>query len=227
MREWISPSCRWGSRGLPREIFRKMDANGAFWAHFLPIACWFPPKLDIPLLQVGVQGPPPGNFLEKWMQMVHSESIFCRLRVDFPPPPPFNFCLQGSAPIYVMRRIFTLSCIDAGVDIPLLQVGVQGPPPGNFLEKRTQMVHFEPIFCRLQGEFYPIKSPMSGGLKNYPLAVRMGCQGLPETIFKNRCKWCLMSHFCRLLVNIFSNFATTPRIYVMRKYFHLLIYIER
>ena len=179
------PPAGGGPGASPGKFFRKMDANGAFWVNFLPIACWFPP------------------------------------------PPPFNFCLQGSAPIYVMRRIFTLSCIDAGVDIPLLQVGVQGPPPGNFLEKRTQMVHFEPIFCRLQGEFYPIKSPMSGGLKNYPLAVRMGCQGLPETIFKNRCKWCLMSHFCRLLVNIFSNFATTPRIYVMRKYFHLLIYIER
>ena len=28
--EGVSPSHRWGSGGLPREIFRKMDANGAF-----------------------------------------------------------------------------------------------------------------------------------------------------------------------------------------------------
>ena len=27
--------------GFPWEIFRKMDANGAFWVSFLPIACWF------------------------------------------------------------------------------------------------------------------------------------------------------------------------------------------
>ena len=48
-----------------------------------------------------------------------------------------------------------------------------------------------------------------------------------DNFLKNGCKWCLMSPFCQLLVNIFSNFATTPRIYVMREYFHLLIYIER
>ena len=43
----------------------------------------------------------------------------------------------------------------------------------------------------------------------------------PRIFLKNECKWCLMSPFCRLLVNIFSNFPTTPRIYVLREYFHL------
>ena len=38
-----------GPGASPGNFFRKMDANGAFWVHFLPIACWFPP--------------PPPNFL--------------------------------------------------------------------------------------------------------------------------------------------------------------------
>ena len=33
---------------------------------------------------------------EKWMQMVHSEPILCRVRVDFPPNILCNFCLQSS-----------------------------------------------------------------------------------------------------------------------------------
>ena len=45
-----------------------------------------------PLLQVGVRGPLPGKFFEKWMQMVHSEPIFfCRFRVDFCPKIVCNF----------------------------------------------------------------------------------------------------------------------------------------
>ena len=38
-----------------------------------------------PLLQVGVRGASPGKIFEKWMQMVHSEPIFCRVRVDYFP----------------------------------------------------------------------------------------------------------------------------------------------
>ena len=38
-----------------------------------------------PLPQVGVRGASPGEFCEKWMQMVHSEPIFCRVCVDFSP----------------------------------------------------------------------------------------------------------------------------------------------
>ena len=36
-----------------------------------------------PLPQVGVWGASPGKIFEKWTQMVHSEPIFCRVRVDF------------------------------------------------------------------------------------------------------------------------------------------------
>ena len=39
----------------------------------------------VPLSKVGVPGASSGNFFEKWMQMVHSEPIFCRVRVDFFP----------------------------------------------------------------------------------------------------------------------------------------------
>ena len=119
MREGTSsPSCSRGVQGLPRKNFRKMDANGAFWAHFWPIARWTLPHIE----------------------------------------------------------------------------------------------------------------PKSGGF--YPLAVRMGVSGSPRDNFwkKRICKWCLMSPFCRLLVNIFSNFATTPRMYNVRDegvFSPLNIYRER
>ena len=87
---------------------------------------------------------------------------------------------------------------------------------GKILEKWTQMVHSESIFGRLQDEFYPIvqegrflSSRSKGG----------GVRVSPRKFLKNGCKWGYMSPFCRLLVNIFSNFATTPRIYVMREYY--------
>ena len=37
----IPPPAGGGPGGLPRENFWKMDANGAFWAHFLPSLCRF------------------------------------------------------------------------------------------------------------------------------------------------------------------------------------------
>ena len=40
MREVTPPSCSRGSRVSPRENFGKMDANGAFWAHFWLNARW-------------------------------------------------------------------------------------------------------------------------------------------------------------------------------------------
>ena len=60
-----------------------------------------------------------------------------------------NFCLQSSD-IRDAGEFLTLSCIDAGVDIPVLQVGVRGASPGNFLEKWMQLVLSEFIFCRLR-----------------------------------------------------------------------------
>ena len=48
MREGDTPSCRWGSGGLPREFFLTIDANGAFLAHFLVEFVLTPPPTPPP-----------------------------------------------------------------------------------------------------------------------------------------------------------------------------------
>ena len=59
----------------------------------------------------GVRGASPGKIFEKWTQMVHSEPIFCRVRVDFFQKTCVQFLpskLRSS--IYVMRENFHFSC---------------------------------------------------------------------------------------------------------------------
>ena len=100
--------------------------------------------------------------------------------------------------------------------------------PGKILGKMDANGAFWALFWPIARWVLPHLEPKRGGF--YPLAERVGCQGLPEKIFEKRMQimpyelFFPMSPFCWLLVNIFSNFATTPRIYVMREYFHLLIY---
>ena len=76
----------------------------------------------------------------------------------------------------------------------------------------------------------------SGGLKGAegaPPAVsvnffKCGRVRVSRKFLQNRCIWCLMSPFCRLLVNIFSNLATTPRnIRYAGVFSSFNIYIER
>ena len=44
----------------------------------------------------GPGGAFPGNIFDNWMQMVHSEPFFCRIRVDFSPKILCKCCLQSS-----------------------------------------------------------------------------------------------------------------------------------
>ena len=66
-----------------------------------------------PLLQVGVRGPPPGNFLKKGCKWCILSPFFCRVRVYFFPQNVCNFCIHSSDLLYThRRRIVTLAVED-------------------------------------------------------------------------------------------------------------------
>ena len=88
--------------------------------------------------------------------MMHSESIFCRLHVDFLPP---NFCV-----IFVFKALIS-NIRDAGEFLPLAVTMREGispscsrgsrVSPGKILEKWTQTVHSEPILSDCKVSFTP------------------------------------------------------------------------
>ena len=95
-------------------------------------------------------GASPRKFFEKWMQMVHSDPIFCRVRVNFFPKKCVKFLpLKLRSSIYASRENFHLSCRGSykakeGSFYPLAARGGRGLPEIIF-EKWMQMVHSKPI----------------------------------------------------------------------------------
>ena len=75
------------------------------------------------------------EFVFKWMQMVHSEPIFCRLCVDFYPKCRAIFAFKTPIPIHVMRENFHLSCIGSRGFLTYYN-GVVGAYPRTFLNER-------------------------------------------------------------------------------------------
>ena len=92
--------------------------------------------------------------------MVHSEPIFAEFVLISSPKIVCNFCPQSSdLRNTYCGRIFNLAVEDhiqpkRGVFYALAVGGGRGLPE-KILEKWMQMVHSEPIFCRVRVDFFP------------------------------------------------------------------------
>ena len=174
-----------GPGASPGKIFWKMDANGAFWAHFLPSSCRISPKKFCVIFAFkapfqrsykakegdffssstygggGGSGSPRENF---WKTDANGAFLayFCRVRVDFSPKIVCNFCFQISDLLYTWcGRMFILAVEEKpkrGI-FYLLAVGGSGSPRENFWKTDANGA-FWAHFCRVRVDSPPPKKKL-------------------------------------------------------------------
>ena len=178
-----------------------------------------------------------GKICEGWMQMVHSEPIFCRVGADFFPQ---KLCVIFAfrAPFYEDGSILSSCSRGWGLPEKTFENGykwcILNPYYAEFVLIFSPKIVCNFCLQKLRSSIYVMQDNFHLSLRGsykakegsffYPLAVEGGggWRGLPEKIFENGCKWCILNQFLPIACwspQLCVIFAFKALIYVMPKIF--------